>query len=140
LHESLLHLKFHSEGVHTEASLCPRRSPRAASSPPTRCFQRRQSHPKFLPTRCFLPTNGALPQQLPRCTRCGCRPRPPSTPAAAPQIPPHALPSPHQRCPSPTAANANALPQSLLLRPGASVEGTSPPSFRPIRARCSCLR
>jgi hypothetical protein len=42
-------------------------------------------------------------------------PRPPSTPAVAPQIPPHALPSPHQWRPSPMAADANALPQSLLL-------------------------
>jgi hypothetical protein len=42
--------------------------------------------------------------------------------------------------PVPSASRPTPIAAPMLLRPGSLVEGTSPPSFRPIRARSPCLR
>jgi hypothetical protein len=85
----------------------------------------------------------ALAQRPPRDWRSPRQPPPPSrSPTMAPSSRPRR--SEDRLCqdpsPAPSASRPTSIAAPVLLRPGSPIEGTSPPSFRPIRARSPCLR
>jgi hypothetical protein len=132
--QSLLHLKFTAGASTPRHHRAPTCLPTRGFLPPHAAFNAGDRTPNSSPRAAFSPPTAPFPNDCRDAHAAAAtlapNPRPPSTPTVAPQIPPHALFSPHQWRPSPTAvnafpngckrpspmvANANTLPQRWIL-------------------------